>query len=93
MGEFCWISIILSQVVKFSLSGERSGGFAKNITVKGEDLCWLSELFLYFWVVKLNPNMFGLHRSLFTEERDLFRQSVRDFIAKEIIPNNAAWEI
>lgn len=37
--------------------------------------------------------MFGLHRSLFTEERDLFRQSVRDFIAKEIIPNNAAWEI
>ena len=37
--------------------------------------------------------MFGLHRSLFTEEHDLFRQSVRDFIAKEIIPNNAAWEI
>jgi acyl-CoA dehydrogenase len=36
--------------------------------------------------------MFGLHRSLFTEEHDLFRQSVRDFIAKEIIPNNAAWE-
>ena len=37
--------------------------------------------------------MFGLHRSLFTEEHDLYRQSVRDFIAKEIIPNNAAWEI
>jgi acyl-CoA dehydrogenase len=36
--------------------------------------------------------MFGLHRSLFTEEHDLFRQSVRDFIAKEIIPNNATWE-
>jgi acyl-CoA dehydrogenase len=37
--------------------------------------------------------MFGLHRSLFTEEHDLFRQSVRDFIAKEIIPNNATWEV
>jgi len=37
--------------------------------------------------------MFGLHRSLFTEELDLFRQSVRDFIAKEIIPNNATWEV
>ena len=36
--------------------------------------------------------MFGLHRSLFTEEHDLFRQSVRDFIAKEIVPNNAQWE-
>ena len=36
--------------------------------------------------------MFGLHRSYFTEEHELFRQSVRDFIAKEIIPNNAEWE-
>ncbi|WP_338218445.1 acyl-CoA dehydrogenase family protein [Algoriphagus sp. oki45] len=36
--------------------------------------------------------MFGLHRSLFTEEHDLFRQSVRDFIAREIVPNNAQWE-
>ncbi len=37
--------------------------------------------------------MFGLHRSLFTEEHDLFSQSFRDFIAKEIIPNNATWEV
>lgn len=36
--------------------------------------------------------MFGLHRSLFTEEHDLFRQSVRDFIAREITPNNSQWE-
>lgn len=36
--------------------------------------------------------MFGLYRSLFTEEHDLFRQSVREFIAKEIIPHNAVWE-
>lgn len=37
--------------------------------------------------------MFGLHRSLFQEEHALFRQSVRDFIAREIIPFNAEWEI
>ncbi len=36
--------------------------------------------------------MFGLHRSLFAEEHELFRQSIRDFIAKEITPNNATWE-
>lgn len=36
--------------------------------------------------------MFGLHRSIFTEDHELYRQSVRDFIAKEISPNNAAWE-
>jgi acyl-CoA dehydrogenase len=37
--------------------------------------------------------MFGLHRSLFQEEHALFRQSVREFIAREIIPFNAEWEI
>jgi acyl-CoA dehydrogenase len=37
--------------------------------------------------------MFGLHRSLFQEEHALFRHSVRDFIAREIIPFNAEWEI
>jgi alkylation response protein AidB-like acyl-CoA dehydrogenase len=37
--------------------------------------------------------MFGLHRSLFQEEHSLFRQSVREFIAREIIPFNAEWEI
>lgn len=37
--------------------------------------------------------MFGLHRSLFQEEHALFRQSVRDFIAREIIPFNGEWEI
>lgn len=36
--------------------------------------------------------MFGLHRSFFTGEHELFRQSVRDFISKEITPYNAEWE-
>jgi acyl-CoA dehydrogenase len=36
--------------------------------------------------------MFGLHRSLFNEEHDLFRESVKAFIAKEISPFNADWE-
>lgn len=36
--------------------------------------------------------MFGLPRTLFTEEHELFRQSVRDFIAKEVTPNNMEWE-
>ncbi|RAI94158.1 acyl-CoA dehydrogenase family protein [Algoriphagus yeomjeoni] len=36
--------------------------------------------------------MFGLPRTLFTEEHELFRASVRDFIAKEITPFNAQWE-
>lgn len=37
--------------------------------------------------------MFGLPRTLFTEEHELFRVSVRDFIAKEITPYNSEWEI
>lgn len=36
--------------------------------------------------------MFGLPRTLFTEEHELFRQSVRDFIAKEVTPHNMEWE-
>ena len=36
--------------------------------------------------------MFGLPRTLFTEEHELFRVSVRDFIAKEITPYNSEWE-
>jgi alkylation response protein AidB-like acyl-CoA dehydrogenase len=36
--------------------------------------------------------MFGLHRSIFNEEHELFRQSVKDFIAREITPFNAQWE-
>ncbi|HAZ23759.1 MAG TPA: acyl-CoA dehydrogenase [Algoriphagus sp.] len=36
--------------------------------------------------------MFGLPRMLFTEEHELFRQSVKDFIAREISPYNAEWE-
>jgi len=36
--------------------------------------------------------MFGLPRNLFTEEHDLFRESVREFIAKEVIPFNMEWE-
>lgn len=36
--------------------------------------------------------MYTVPRTIFTEEHELFRQSVRDFIAKEITPNNAEWE-
>jgi alkylation response protein AidB-like acyl-CoA dehydrogenase len=36
--------------------------------------------------------MFGLPRTLFTEEHDLFRQSVREFIAREVTPFNKEWE-
>ncbi|EAZ82613.1 acyl-CoA dehydrogenase family protein [Algoriphagus machipongonensis] len=36
--------------------------------------------------------MFGLPRTLYTEEHELFRQSVRDFIAKEVSPYNKEWE-
>lgn len=36
--------------------------------------------------------MFGLPRTLFTPEQDLYRQSVKDFIAKEISPFNDEWE-
>ncbi|GMQ34401.1 acyl-CoA dehydrogenase family protein [Algoriphagus taiwanensis] len=54
-------------------------------------VCLLTKI-LFLKTEKLNPNMFGLHRSLFTEEHDLFRQSVRDFIAREIVPNNSQWE-
>lgn len=36
--------------------------------------------------------MFGLPRTIFTEEHELFRQSVRDFIAKEVTPYNKEWE-
>lgn len=36
--------------------------------------------------------MFGLPRTIFGSEHELYRASVRDFIAKEITPNNAEWE-
>jgi alkylation response protein AidB-like acyl-CoA dehydrogenase len=36
--------------------------------------------------------MFGLPRTIFTEEHDLFRQAVKEFIAKEISPYNQEWE-
>ena len=36
--------------------------------------------------------MFGLPRTLFTEEHELFRESVKAFIAKEISPYNSTWE-
>lgn len=36
--------------------------------------------------------MFGLPRTIFSEEHDLFRQAVKEFISKEITPNNQAWE-
>jgi len=31
-------------------------------------------------------------RTIYTEEHEIFRQSVRDFLAKEITPNNPQWE-
>lgn len=31
-------------------------------------------------------------RTIYTEEQEMFRQSVRDFIAKEITPHNTKWE-
>lgn len=33
-----------------------------------------------------------LPRNLFTEEHELFRQAIKDFAAKEIVPYNAEWE-
>lgn len=36
--------------------------------------------------------MFGLPRTIFHEEHDMFRQSLKDYIAKEITPFNAEWE-
>ena len=31
-------------------------------------------------------------RDIYSEEHEIFRQSVRDFVAKEITPFNAQWE-
>jgi len=36
--------------------------------------------------------MFGLPRTIFNEEHDMFRQSLKDYIAREITPFNAEWE-
>jgi len=36
--------------------------------------------------------MFGLPRTIFNEEHEMFRQSLKDYIAKEITPFNAEWE-
>lgn len=36
--------------------------------------------------------MFNLPRKLFTEEHELFRQSFREFVAKEVTPFNMEWE-
>ena len=33
-----------------------------------------------------------LERDIYNEEHEMFRQSVRDYIAKEITPNNLQWE-
>jgi alkylation response protein AidB-like acyl-CoA dehydrogenase len=33
-----------------------------------------------------------IERNIYTEEHEIFRQSVRDFVAKEITPFNAQWE-
>ncbi|MBD8487391.1 acyl-CoA dehydrogenase family protein [Echinicola sp. CAU 1574] len=36
--------------------------------------------------------MFEIPRTIFTEEHEMFRQSIREFVKKEIIPNNSEWE-
>ncbi|MDN3204594.1 acyl-CoA dehydrogenase family protein [Algoriphagus sediminis] len=36
--------------------------------------------------------MFGLPRTLYNDDHELFRESVRAFIEKEITPHNAEWE-
>jgi alkylation response protein AidB-like acyl-CoA dehydrogenase len=36
--------------------------------------------------------MYSVVRTIFNEEHEMFRQSIKDFIAKEIIPYNAEWE-
>lgn len=36
--------------------------------------------------------MYSVVRTIFNEEHEMFRQSIRDFIAQEIIPYNAEWE-
>jgi len=36
--------------------------------------------------------MYSVIRTIFNEEHELFRQSVKDFIAREITPKNAEWE-
>jgi alkylation response protein AidB-like acyl-CoA dehydrogenase len=36
--------------------------------------------------------MYRVTRSIFEEDHEIFRSTVRDFIAKEIGPNNAQWE-
>ncbi len=33
-----------------------------------------------------------ISRTIYTEQHEIFRQSVRDFLAKEITPNNPQWE-
>jgi alkylation response protein AidB-like acyl-CoA dehydrogenase len=33
-----------------------------------------------------------MDRTLFSEEHDLFRQSVREFFAREVVPHHEAWE-
>ncbi|WP_186756514.1 acyl-CoA dehydrogenase family protein [Echinicola salinicaeni] len=36
--------------------------------------------------------MFEIPRTIFSEEHDMFRQSIREFVKKEVSPNNAQWE-
>ena len=36
--------------------------------------------------------MYAVGRTIFNEEHEMFRQSIKDFIGKEITPFNASWE-
>lgn len=36
--------------------------------------------------------MYSVIRTIFNEEHEMFRQSLKDFIAREITPHNAEWE-
>ena len=40
----------------------------------------------------LQQDKITMERTIYNEEQKLFQQSVRDFVAKEITPNNAKWE-
>ena len=40
----------------------------------------------------MQQNHFMIERTLYNDEHKLFANSVRDFVAKEITPNNSKWE-
>lgn len=43
-------------------------------------------------IVRVAPYDLGMRRSIFTEDHELFRQSVRTFIEREVTPNFERWD-